>query len=158
MKQMPNWAAALGLAVLLAGCAEVPRSTEILLTYETDPVGAQLFEGDKALGMAPVMRKYPSDGKTEVTTPDVTAVWPSGAKTSFFTILPPGADRVATLKRPAGAPGLQADLDHAKTVAATAQREADRMKANQLNDMARMSDRCQAQMSGKAAGSLDNCQ
>jgi hypothetical protein len=132
----------------LAGCADVP-SHSAQLTYETVPAGALLYEAGHPIGTAPVMRTYMGDGKSAtITTPDVTAVWPSGAKTQFFTVLQVGADRVATLQRPKDAPGLQADLDHAKLVAATRRRAAEREKATLLNDIARNSARCKAQQSG----------
>lgn len=145
-------------AVGLAGCADVP-SHSAQLTYETVPAGALLYEAGRPIGTAPVTRTYTGDGKSAtITTPDVTAVWPSGAKTSFFTYLQVGADRVATLQRPKDAPGLQADLDHAKTVTATRQRAAEREKASLLNDIAHDSARCKAQQSGATPNTgTDNC-
>lgn len=152
-----TWLAAAAF-MALAGCAGVPASSA-KLTYETVPDGALLYEAGRPIGMAPVTRTYTSDGKsTSITTPDVTAVWPSGAKTSFFTYLQVGADRVATLQRPKDAPGLQADLDHARTVAATRKRATEREKASLLNDIARDSARCKAQQSGATPNTgTDNC-
>ncbi|MBU6258125.1 MAG: hypothetical protein KGL18_16160 [Burkholderiales bacterium] len=158
LKTITPWLAIAGAGLLLAACADLPRSTQALLTYETVPAGAELFEGGKDLGMAPVTRTYKSDGKsTSITTPDVTAVWASGAKTSYFTILNVGDDRVATLQRPASAPGLQADLDKAKTVAATSKAVAERVKRDQMSEMARMSARCQAQMAKGGNPATDDC-
>jgi hypothetical protein len=148
---------ALALLGVLAGCATAPP-TKALLTYKTVPDGAELFEGGKSIGMAPVTRTYQSDGKSPtITTPDVTAVWPSGAKTSYFTYLNVGADLQATLERPANAPNLQEDVDHAKLVASTRQREADRLKALQKSDVARASERCKAQQRGEGLALADDC-
>ena len=98
----------LGALVALAGCANAPLPTSAQLTYETKPEGATLFEGGKSIGVAPVMRVYKGDGVApSVRTPLVTAVWPSGAKESYYTVLPMGSDRVATIERPSGAPGEQ---------------------------------------------------
>src|SRR5215467_9890329 len=100
-------------ASLLGACAGTPP-TRAMLTYESVPDGAQIYE---------------SDGKSgTITTPDVRAVWPSGAQTTFFTLLPVGADRVAKLERPADAPGLQQDLEHAKQVATARKQDAERRR------------------------------
>lgn len=143
------------LGALLAGCATNPP-TSAALTYETEPAGATIFEGGKSLGVAPVTRRYDNGGQPgDITTPDVIAVWPSGAKTSYFTVLKPGDDRVATLQRPASAPNLKADLDQAAKIAA----EQKRLKEGVMRDQARASARCQAQLSGTAAvkGGIDDC-
>jgi hypothetical protein len=145
------------LAVALCGCAAAPP-TRATLTYKSVPDAAEIFEGGKSLGLAPITRTYESDGKSNtVQTPDVTAVWPSGAQTRFYTILPLGADRVATLVRPPDAPKLQQDLDHATTVAATRQREAERLRALQKSDIARASARCKEQQSGNSLAVSDDC-
>ena len=141
----------------LTGCATTPPTTA-MLTYQSVPAGAEIFEGGKSLGVEPVTRTYNSDGKSnDIRTPDVKAVWPSGAETTFFTNLPVGADRVATLDRPASAPGLQGDLDHAKTLAATRQREEERLRALQKKDIARASDRCKQQQAGTSTAVSDDC-
>jgi hypothetical protein len=148
---------ALAMSAVLAGCATAPP-TKAMLTYKTVPEGAELFEAGKSIGVAPVTRTYESDGKSRsITTPDVTAVWPSGAKTSYFTYLDVGADLQATLERPASAPNLQADLDRAKTVAATRQREADRLRTLQKKDIAQASERCKAQQRGEGLALADDC-
>ena len=145
------------LLAALTSCATTPPTTA-MLTYESVPGGAELFEGGKSLGIAPVSRTYQSDGKSNtIQTPDVKAVWPSGAETRFFTNLPVGSDRVATLERPASAPGLQGDLDHAKTLAATTQREEERLKALQKKDIALASDRCKQQQAGTSRAVSDDC-
>jgi hypothetical protein len=145
------------LLAALTGCATTPPTTA-MLTYESVPDGAEVFEGGKSLGTVPVTRTYQSDGKSNtVQTPDVKAVWPSGAETHFYTNLPVGSDRVATLQRPDSAPGLQGDLDHAKLVAATRQREEERLRALQKKDIARASDRCKQQQAGTSTAVSDDC-
>ena len=141
------------VVAILAGCATSPPGAK--LTYETSPAGATLYEGGQALGVAPQMRAYPGDGKGgQIRTPEVTAVWPSGAKTTFWTFLKVGDDNVTTLARPANAPNLQADLDNAKNYVSA----EERLKAQLLRDQARSSARCQAQMSGGAAtAGIDDC-
>ena len=143
---------------LLVGCASAPQPTSAMLTYETKPEGAQLFEEGKPIGLAPVTRTYPGDGKqATVRTPLVTAVWPSGAKESFYTILPLGSDRVATIERPANAPGLQADLDNSKKSAQVREQEARRNTEALLRDQRRASDRCKRQQAGASLAIQDDC-
>ena len=137
---------------VLAGCATTAPGAK--LTYETSPAGATLFEGGQSLGIAPQMRSYPGDDKGgQIRTPEVTAVWPSGAKTTFWTFLKVGDDNVTTLVRPANAPNLQADLDNAKNYASA----EERLKAQLLRDQARGSARCQAQQQGGAVAGIDDC-
>ena len=146
--------AALAAATLaLVGCATEPRGAK--LTYETSPGGAMLYEDGKAIGMAPQMRSYPApaDASGQIRTPPVTAVWPSGAKASFWTFLKPGDDNVTTIARPANAPNLQVDLDNAQKFA----NDEERRKAALLHDQARSSARCQAQMQGGAPTAIDDC-
>ena len=137
----------------LAGCATAPPGAK--LTYETSPAGATLYEGGQSLGVAPQMRSYPAGDKGgQIRTPEVTAVWPSGAKATFWTFLKAGDDNVTTISRPANAPDLQADLDNAKNYLSA----EERLKAQLLRDQARSSARCQAQMSGGAAvAGIDDC-
>lgn len=150
------WCAALVAAA--AGCATAPPPTTALLTYETKPEGATLFEGGQSLGVAPVTRTYTGDGKSAtVRTPLVTAVWPSGAKESYYTLLPLGSDRVATIERPAGAPGLQADLDRAKQIAQAREQASRRNTDAALRDQRRNSDRCRSQQAGASLAIADDC-
>jgi hypothetical protein len=148
-----------GIALLgaLLGACSIP--TRAMLTYQSVPDGAEIFEGGKSLGTAPVTRTYlGAANAAKIKTPDVTAVWPSGAKTSFFTVLPPNADRVATLERPPSAPGLQQDLDNAQQLAAKhkldAQREADLKKG--LID--RASPLCRQEQGQGTLGVAQDCQ
>ena len=144
-------------ASLLCACAgTAPRKA--MLTYESVPDGAQIFEGDKSLGTVPVTRTYDGDGQSgNITTPDVRAVWPSGAQTSYFTILPVGADRVATLERPQDAPGLQQDLEHAKQVTAARKQDAERRRQIEQTDINRASARCKQEQAQGSHGVEDDC-
>ena len=148
----------LALAALLAGCAAPGKSNQGMLTYETNPEGAQLFEGGQSIGTAPVTRTYTGDGKSpQIKTPEVTAVWPSGAKATFWTNIDVGSDRVTTIERPAKAPNLQADLDNAAKFKLAREQDQRREKADALREQARNSARCKAQQSGQTKGVLDDC-
>jgi hypothetical protein len=153
MKTMLSGLAMLASALILAGCATEPRGAK--LTYESSPLGATLYENGQPLGIAPQMRAYPAgdakDGK--IRTPVVTAVWPSGAKATFWTYLSAGDDNVTTITRPANAPNAQVDLDNAQKYAS----DEARRKAALLRDQARSSARCQAQMQGAAPAAIDDC-
>jgi hypothetical protein len=152
--------AVLGAAclALASGCANAPPRNEALLTYESVPEGAEIFEAGQSIGIAPVTRSYRSDGNSErIRTPDVTATWPSGAKATFWTNLKVGADQVATLQRPANAPGMQADLDNAKKFELDKARNTARTKAATARDIARDSARCKEQM-GKGNAAISDCQ
>ena len=152
MKLTVSRLAALATIALLAGCASAPQGAK--LTYETSPAGATLYEGTQSLGIAPATKAYPAAGEgAQIRTAEVTAVWPSGAKTTFWTFLKPGDDNVTTLTRPAGAPNLQADLDNAQKYASAEQR----LKAQQARDQARSSARCQAQQQGGVNAGIDDC-
>ena len=147
-----------GAVLAATACAEVPVARDAILTYETSPEGATIFEGGQPLGVAPVSRVYKGDGKSAtIRTPEVTAVWPSGARQTFWTLLPPGADRVATLQRPPGAPGRQDDLENAKKFALQRERDTDRTKAERARDLARDSARCRSQMAKGVAAPVDDC-
>ena len=130
------------MATLLAGCA-APPPTAAMLTYESNPAGAKLYQGSTLIGTSPLMQTYPVDGKPMIRTPEITAVWVSGAKTTFWTELKPGADEVATLTRPTTAPNLQADLAEAARVVAENKQAYERVKDQQLRDQKRNSAGCQ---------------
>jgi len=145
-------------ALALAGCASAPPPTTAMLTYATQPEGATLFEGGQSLGMAPVTRTYAADGQSAtVRTPLVTAVWPSGAKETYYTLLPLGADRLAVIERPAGAPRLEVDQAHAKQLARTRDQNARRSTDALLRDQRRDSERCRRQQAGDSRALADDC-
>jgi hypothetical protein len=143
----------------LTGCANGPVANSAMLTYETMPEGATLFEGGQNIGVAPVTRTYNGDGKSaSIRTPEVRAVWPSGAKESYYTMLPPGADRKATIERPTNAAGLQADLDNAKRFVAAKQSASQKEREAIARETARSSARCKDQMArGGAKAGVDDC-
>ena len=144
--------AAAAAIVGLAGCAISAPGAK--LTYETSPPGATIYEGGQSVGVAPVMRTYHGDAAGgQIRTPEVTALWPSGAKATFWTFLKPGDDNVTTLARPANAPNLQADLDNAKSYASA----EERLKAQLARDQARNSARCLAQQQGGVVAGIDDC-
>lgn len=153
MKKTTSLLTLAAAALLLAGCATEPRGAK--LTYETAPAGAMLYENGKEIGVAPVMRAYPAADASggQIRTPEVTAVWPSGAKATFWTFLKPGDDHVTSIARPSTAPNLQADLDNAQKYLSDEQRR----KELAAHDQARNSARCQAQMRGGAATGIDDC-
>ena len=143
---------AFATTLILGGCATEPRGAK--LTYETSPLGATLYEGGQPIGIAPQTRSYAAtDANGQIRTPEVTAVWPSGAKASFWTFLKSGDDNVTTISRPANAPNAKVDLDNAQKYVA----DEERRKAALLRDQARNSARCQAQMQGGAPTAIDDC-
>lgn len=149
-------------AALLGGCASGPVASSALLTYESNPEGAQLFEAGQLIGTAPVTRTYNASpgmaAGASIRTPDVTAVWPSGAKESYYTLLPLGADRKATIERPAQAAGLALDQENAKKFIAARQAEATRAREAVARDVAKGSARCREQQSrGGAKAGVDDC-
>lgn len=157
---MTQWRLALlgiTLAATLGACTSTPP-TSAMLTYESVPDGARIFQGDKLLGAVPVTRTYSSDGKSStITTPDVRAVWPSGAQTTYFTILQVGSDRVATLQRPADAPGLRQDLEHARQVAAVRKSDAERRRELRQTEIDQASARCKQEQAHGTQGLSDDC-
>ena len=146
------------LSAVLVGCVNPPAPAGAMLTYETRPEGATLFEAGQSIGVAPVTRVYPAQGAdATLRTPLVTAVWPSGARESFYTVLPLGADRLATIERPAGAAGLDQDLAHAKKLALDNAQSTRRSTNEQLREQRRNSDRCRAQNAGASKAVQDDC-
>ena len=153
---MKSFGVATLLAVWLAGCANVPQSADVVVLYETRPEGAELYESGKPIGTAPVTRTYRNEARAEtLRTPDVTAVWPSGARETYYTVLPAGADRVATIERPKNAPGLQADLENAKKFIAAKEADVRRQREEALREQARNSQRCKDQMAKGNVASSD---
>jgi hypothetical protein len=145
-------------ALFLTACATAPVTTA-LLTFETNPPGAKLYEGQVLLGDEPITKSYRvAEGANTVRTPEVTAVWPSGAKASFWTILSRGADEAAVIERPATATGLDKDNERAKVVM-EARRKGEQKSAQQLrSDMARQSARCREQLASGVGAAVSSCQ
>jgi hypothetical protein len=148
-----------GIALMgaLLGACTLP--THAMLTYQSVPEGAEIFEGAKSLGTAPITRTYLGAANAQkITTPDVTAVWPSGAKTSFFTVLAPNADRVATLARPANAPGLEQDLAFAQQLAAKQKLDAQHEAELKKGIIDRASPSCRQEQGQGTLGVAQDCQ
>jgi hypothetical protein len=149
---------AVAAAVALAACAAGPVSNTATLTYETSPEGAALFEAGQPIGVAPVTRTYTATGTGDIRTPEVTAVWPSGAKESYYTFLAVGADRNATIERPAKAAGLPVDQENAKKFVTAKQAAAQKQREEAARELARGSARCKEQTArGGAKAGVDDC-
>ena len=132
--------------LLISGCATGPNNTASL-TFESRPEGAIIYEGQTELGIAPVMHTYTFPENTStMETPVVTAVWPSGAKATYWTNLPIHADLAATINRPANAPGLDKDQANAQLVMDANSKEAQRVKEMNAHDLAHDSARCTSEM------------
>ncbi len=146
MKKTVRLLMLVSLAAAFAGCATTGPRTG-MLTYDTNPAGATIYEGGKSLGIAPVTRTY-EFGETQNTlaTPEVTAVWVSGAKATYWTNLSVRADLAATIERPTGVAGLEKDVAAAKPLLEERAREAQRLKDENMRETARNSSRCREQM------------
>ena len=143
------------LSFALAGCATDVRNTA-MLTFETKPEGATLYEGKTILGVAPVTRTYTfPENTTTLETPEVTAVWPSGAKATYWTYLPIHADLNAKINRPEKAPGLEQDLANAQAIIDAAAKDAQRKKESDAHDLARGSARCANETRTGATSTVD---
>jgi hypothetical protein len=145
MEKIVRLALLASLAAVFTGCASSgPRTA--MLTYDSNPAGATIYEGGKALGIAPVNRTYDfADGVSSIATPEVTAVWTSGAKNTYWTNLQVRSDLAATIERP-NVPGLEKDIAAARPLMEERAREAERLKEENRRTMARDSPRCRDQM------------
>jgi hypothetical protein len=91
---------------------------QVLLTVQTEPQGAMLYSNGAAVGMAPQTRVFTADAQAQATgwirTANVTAIWPSGAKTEIsLTLVLHQGPQVVTITRPPDAPGLDVDMANA---------------------------------------------
>jgi hypothetical protein len=84
----------------------------------------------------------------------VTAVWPSGAKTTFWTFLKPGDDNITTLRVP---PTRRTCRPTSTTRRSTRAPSASALKAQLMRDQARNSARCQAQQQSGVVAGVDDC-
>ncbi len=157
MKPLFHYLVRCTLVAGLAGCA-APGPKSAMLTYESSPEGATLMLGNETLGVAPLTRTYMA-GATGglIRTPDVVAVWPSGARATYWTQLRPGADEVATIERPTNAAGLDKDLANAAKYVAAKDQEARRLKEANLREQARASAKCQKQLKSGQAPAIGDC-
>lgn len=97
----------------LVGCA-TPQRNQVFLTFESVPTGAMLYEGQKALGLAPQEKIFSYNGvpttMPTTTTMPITAVWASGASVTRTFNVTLGTSQIATFSRPPNAPNLDKDL------------------------------------------------
>lgn len=104
------------LMTFLCGCA-----SKLLVTYNSDPPCASIYEGGRLIGMAPVILSYDVTDENKkvgvMNLSPVTARWVSGAQCDTGSIKADinryGNKQSLTLVRPAGAPNVQADADYA---------------------------------------------
>lgn len=117
----------------LCSCASIP-SDQSSMTYRTHPPGASIYEGGAFVGVAPQKRLYRSlTGSKVGRTPEITVVWPSGAKATYYTDLPfDGREFEVTIQRPNGEPGIERDWEWASSIERSnaAKAEADRAATN----------------------------
>lgn len=130
MMAWKKWGLITGLSVLLSGCLTLPDN-EMQLTVESSPLGAILFdETGQKIGKAPQSIRWNVDALEsprydQWVTPEITAVWPSGAKTKArVTYEGDPSQRVQFLiERDWNAPNLEADLDYEQKRKELRQRE-----------------------------------
>ena len=157
MKKFTSLVLASLFLINIAGCATTAKN-QAMLTFETAPEGATIYEGGVALGIAPYTRIYtltnPSD---TLATPEVTAVWPSGAKATYWTNVNAGADLDATINRPANAPGLTKDLENSKKFVEAKTRLAQSRQEALSREMRKDSPRCKQQQSSGNVAAISDC-
>lgn len=116
-----------GLCAFLSGCSTLSNK-EALVTFETQPPGALLYDGDRAVGVAPKTARIKfKDGSQVAREKAVTAVWPSGATATVSATARAGTKTTIVISRPIDAPGLDIDLANANQLdqTAIAKRQAD---------------------------------
>ena len=125
---------------LISGCGSTPlKPNEVRVTFVTIPSGAMIYDGERALGTAPI-EKLITTNETAVRAgyvdfDNLYAMWPSGAKTKKGGRISVGkGDRQVTFSRPSDAPGLDKDMAYeARLQAQKAQADAaDRVELWQM--------------------------
>lgn len=106
------------VCVVLAGCATPLKPNQVRITYDANPPGAMIYEGEKAWGTAPVTLIVTANdtamraGYAELR--NMFAMWPSGAKSPRGVRVGLGrGDQQFVFSRPSDAPGLDKDLAYA---------------------------------------------
>lgn len=110
-----------GIGLVLAsltGCATInPNQVSVLLNSQ--PAGAYLYEGSRAIGIAPQRWNYQiTDSQRAagfIKSNPIKAVWVSGAEAEIPLILQLqiGNNQAVTFSRPSNYPGLEKDLQFA---------------------------------------------
>lgn len=157
MKKIMSIGLALVLSMSFSGCATTAKN-QAMLTFETAPEGATIYEGGVALGVAPYTRIYTLANPTDtLATPEVTAVWPSGAKATYWTNVNAGADLDATINRPTNAPDLAKDLENSKKFVEAKTRLAQSRQEALNREMRKDSPRCKQQQSSGVVAAINDC-
>ena len=106
------------LCAFLVGCATPLKPNQVRVSFNSEPPGAMIYNGDKAWGTAPVeLVLTASEGAVRAgysDQNDMYAMWPSGAKSRKGVRIQVGqGSRQFTFSRPSDAPGLDKDLAYA---------------------------------------------
>lgn len=110
------WVLLGAISTLLLGCASPLKQNQVHVTYDSEPPGAMIYEGEKAWGTAPVNlintvnENSLRAGYFDLV--DMFAVWPSGAKSrsQSVRVLIGKGPQFFSFSRPSDAPGLDKDL------------------------------------------------
>lgn len=125
-------------AFLLVGCATPLKPNQVRVTFNSEPPGAMIYDGEKAWGTAPVVLVLTaSESAMRVGYADqnnMYAMWPSGAKSRKGVRIHVGqGSRQFAFSRPSDVPGLDKDLAYA---AQLRQIKASEQQANAASDAA----------------------
>ncbi len=119
---------AAGAALMLVGCATPNEAQPIpankaRLTVVSDPPGARVSGEGKHYGDAPFVSTWTLEpGRTfPQTTPELTAVWVSGAYATAKIRIPKGGESFNYVFKRPDVPGIEQDLQHARRLAAAQQ-------------------------------------
>lgn len=156
MIKIANRMLALVMTLSLVACASGPRVAR--LQIESKPEGAKIYEDNKLLGEAPIVRHYSFVDNLKVfETPTIKAVWPSGATTDTFYQLKPTDDVIAVLERPKSAPNSAVDTEYGNKVHEMTAKQADISRGITQRELSLSSDRCRAQQNGTSKAMQDDC-
>lgn len=115
---MFKFIAACTTVALISGCATPLKPNQVRITFNSEPPGAMIYDGEKAWGNAPVTLVLTASenamraGYSEQNS--VYAMWPSGAKSRKGVRIHVGkGSQQFTFSRPSDAPGLDKDLAYA---------------------------------------------
>lgn len=104
--------------IILVGCATSLKPNQVLITFNSEPPGAMIYDGEKAWGIAPIKLVFSANeyvmraGYADQN--GFYAMWPSGAKSKKGGRVNVGqGSQQFTFSRPSDAPGLDKDLTYA---------------------------------------------